>query len=419
MTVCGTAPATQAGADSGSARATAVAKHTRDEDSHAAAWNEAASDAGLSVAAPRAYAERGRTGPAMNQGEALELASRIELLRQLHIEKRRTDRTKSPLSVVVFTLDSVDAADHSGFWQLLQLLSESKRVTDILGYLSDQKVALLLPHTDAGGAHALIAIIRKKAERLPLQVAAATYPDELFDSLMQETQSECDPAELLFQVPLYNPPYLDGVLKRSLDVAGALIGLILFSPVMLVAAIAVKATSPGPVIFRQSRVGLRGRPFQFLKFRSMRADSDDRIHREYVSNLIDGKLDTINMGDAGRPLYKLKGDPRVTAVGRIIRKTSIDELPQLLNVLKGDMSLVGPRPPLSYEAEKYESWHLRRVLEIRPGITGLWQVYGRSSTSFDEMVRLDLKYIRSASLWLDFKLLLATVRVLLGHHGAA
>ena len=106
-------------------------------------------------------------------------------------------------------------------------------------------------------------------------------------------------------------------------------------------------------------------------------------------------------------------------MGRFIRKTSIDELPQLVNVLKGDMSLVGPRPPLPYEAEKYESWHLRRVLEVRPGITGLWQVYGRSSTSFDEMVRLDLNYVRNASLWVDIRLLFATVRVLLGHRGAA
>ena len=209
------------------------------------------------------------------------------------------------------------------------------------------------------------------------------------------------------------------MLKRLIDVAGSMFGLILFSPIMLVTAVAIKATSPGPVIFRQARVGLRGRPFQFFKFRSMAVNSDDRIHREYVANLIEGKLDTINKGDVDRPLYKLRDDPRITKVGRFIRKTSIDELPQLVNVLKGDMSLVGPRPPLPYEAEKYESWHLRRVLEVRPGITGLWQVYGRSSTSFDEMVRLDLNYVRNASLWVDIRLLFATVRVLLGHRGAA
>ena len=348
-----------------------------------------------------------------------ELASRQSLLRQLQIEKQRTDRTKSPLSVIVFTLDRDRSADHAGFWQLLQLLNESKRVTDILGYLTDQKVVLLLPHTDAGGSEALIAIIRERAGDLPVGVASATYPDEMFDNLMQDTRRACDSAELLFQVPLNNPPYIDGVLKRLIDVAGSMFGLILFSPIMLVTAVAIKATSPGPVIFRQARVGLRGRPFQFFKFRSMAVNSDDRIHREYVANLIEGKLDAINKGDVDRPLYKLRDDPRITKVGRFIRKTSIDELPQLVNVLKGDMSLVGPRPPLPYEAEKYESWHLRRVLEVRPGITGLWQVYGRSSTSFDEMVRLDLNYVRNASLWVDIRLLFATVRVLLGHRGAA
>ena len=357
-------------------------------------------------------------GPTFDQTDG-ELCSRRQLLRQLKIEKQRTDRTKSPLSVLVFTLDPLWSKDHLAFWRLLQLLSQSKRATDILGYLSDQKVALLLPHTDAGGAQALVAIVRERAGELVSAAASATYPDEIFDSLLRDTPGGGDSTELLFQVPAENPPYIEGMLKRSIDVVGSLLALILFSPVMLVAAIAIKATSPGPVIFRQARLGLRGRSFQFYKFRSMVANSDDRAHREYVANLIEGNLDVINKGDADRPLYKMKDDPRVTKVGRFIRKTSIDELPQLFNVLKGDMSLVGPRPPLPYEAEKYESWHLRRILEIRPGITGPWQVYGRSSTSFDQMVRLDLGYIRGCSLWLDIKLLLATVWVLLGHRGAA
>lgn len=199
---------------------------------------------------------------------------------------------------------------------------------------------------------------------------------------------------------------------------GSLIGILLFSPIMLITMIAIKSTSPGPVIFKQIRLGRRGVPFVFYKFRSMFINTDDRIHREYVAHLIKGHLEEINQGDQDKPLYKIKSDPRVTRVGQIIRKTSIDELPQLFNVLKGDMSLVGPRPPLPYEVEKYQSWHLRRVLDAKPGITGLWQVTGRSQTSFDDMVRLDLQYIRNWSLWLDFKILLKTVKVVLKLAGA-
>ena len=177
-------------------------------------------------------------------------------------------------------------------------------------------------------------------------------------------------------------------------------------------------SSPGPIIFRQKRLGKGGRPFVFLKFRSMRTDCDDKAHREYVANLIEGNLDKINQGDADNPLYKMAVDPRITKVGRFIRKTSLDELPQLFNVLKGDMSLVGPRPPLPYEAEKYQPWHLRRILEVQPGITGLWQIEGRSTTSFDDMVRLDLRYAQMSSFWFDLRIILRTVLVLFGSRGA-
>jgi len=150
----------------------------------------------------------------------------------------------------------------------------------------------------------------------------------------------------------------------------------------------------------------------------MYVNGDDRIHREYVTNLIKGNLDKINKGDEEKPLYKMIDDPRITPVGKIIRKTSIDELPQFFNVLKGEMSLVGPRPPIPYEVEKYEPWHLRRILEVKPGITGLWQVDGRSKTSFDDMVRLDLRYVQNWSLWLDLKILLKTVKAVIWSKGA-
>jgi lipopolysaccharide/colanic/teichoic acid biosynthesis glycosyltransferase len=165
-------------------------------------------------------------------------------------------------------------------------------------------------------------------------------------------------------------------------------------------------------------VGEKGKRFSFYKFRSMYWNTDDRIHREYVANLIKGEHEGVNQGDGEKPLYKIKRDPRVTPVGKIIRKLSIDELPQLYNVLKGEMSLVGPRPPLPYEVEKYDSWHLRRILEVKPGITGLWQVDGRSTTSFDEMVRLDLRYARNWSVWLDLKILAKTIKAVLRPSGA-
>ena len=207
-------------------------------------------------------------------------------------------------------------------------------------------------------------------------------------------------------------------MKRGLDIVGSLAAILVFLPLMLIVAAAIKLTSPGPVIFKQTRLGYRATPFVFYKFRSMAQNADDRIHREYVASLIKGDHAAINQGDSANPVYKMKADPRVTRIGRIIRKTSIDELPQLFNVLKGDMSLVGPRPPIPYEAEKYEPWHLRRILEIKPGITGLWQVEGRSKTSFDDMVRLDLRYVRYCSLTLDVKILLKTLVVVLKREGA-
>jgi lipopolysaccharide/colanic/teichoic acid biosynthesis glycosyltransferase len=150
----------------------------------------------------------------------------------------------------------------------------------------------------------------------------------------------------------------------------------------------------------------------------MYAENDDRRHREYVAALIEGKSETLDQGEEPHPFYKIKNDDRITPVGKILRRLSIDELPQLFNVLKGEMSLVGPRPPIPYEVEKYKPWHLRRILEIKPGITGLWQVEGRSRTSFNDMVRLDLRYIKKWSFWLDIKILLKTVKAVIGTKGA-
>jgi len=176
-------------------------------------------------------------------------------------------------------------------------------------------------------------------------------------------------------------------------------------------------TSRGPILFRQQRIGEHGTAFTFLKFRSMYVNNDASKHKEYVRQLIAGEAAKHTNG-AGEGIFKLTNDPRITPVGNFLRRTSLDELPQFINVLRGDMSLVGPRPPVPYEVEAYATWHRRRLLEAKPGITGLWQVEGRSRVGFDDMVRLDLRYARNCSPWLDLKILVQTPKAVIAGNGA-
>lgn len=212
---------------------------------------------------------------------------------------------------------------------------------------------------------------------------------------------------------LQRKPQLYPLIKRGIDVAGALILLVLLTPLALFVAVAIKLNSPGPIIFRQTRVGKGGKEFTFYKFRSMYHNSDPSIHRDYMREFINGKVPTAYSATA----FKLSNDGRVTRVGKWLRTTSLDELPQLLNVLRGEMSLVGPRPAISYEVTEYKDWHRRR-LEAKPGLTGLWQVHGRSTLPFDEMVKLDLDYIEKRSLWLDLVIIAKTIPAVLSMRGA-
>jgi exopolysaccharide biosynthesis polyprenyl glycosylphosphotransferase len=234
----------------------------------------------------------------------------------------------------------------------------------------------------------------------------------LFNLAPQKT--EIDQIGALPMIRLFSDPLSDAarILKRLSDLLIAGAALIILAPVWLIVALFIKLDSKGPVFYRQERVGMDGRIFLFIKFRSMRTDADDSIHREYQEKLIAGLTEETNLGDDARPVFKLANDPRITRVGRVLRRLSLDELPQLLNVLRGDMSVVGPRPPIPYEVEKYELWHRKR-LDMKPGITGLWQVSGRNRLSFDEMVRLDLFYIENWSIWLDAKIILKTLPVML------
>lgn len=213
--------------------------------------------------------------------------------------------------------------------------------------------------------------------------------------------------------------------KRIIDIIGSITGILIFSPFFLLISLCIKLTSRGPVLYRQERVGQYEKKFMFLKFRSMYVNNDPSVHKAFVQNMIMKKTDEETLQEAGqagngsgKKVYKITKDKRVTPFGHVLRKTSMDELPQFFNVLRGEMSLVGPRPPIPYELEKYDNWHRRRVLEVKPGITGLWQVTGRSSTTFDEMVRLDLHYATTWSLWLDIKILLKTPLAVVAGKGA-
>ena len=200
-------------------------------------------------------------------------------------------------------------------------------------------------------------------------------------------------------------------LKRVLDLVLTCLILVVFAPFLLLMILAIKIGNPGPVLYTQTRLGKNGKPFKFYKFRSMYVNGDDAEHRSYVNNLIKAGS-SYRAGQNGELLFKIYDDSRVTRVGKLIRKYSVDEFPQLFNVLRGEMSLVGPRPPLPYEYEDYADW-CRKRLDGIPGITGLWQVNGKNTVPFEKMVQLDIHYLRNWSLWLDIKIIFRTIPAML------
>lgn len=207
--------------------------------------------------------------------------------------------------------------------------------------------------------------------------------------------------------------------KRLIDLGGATLGLILTAPAMVLVAFAIKLDSSGPVFFRQERVGVGGRRFHVWKFRTMSHGASDALHRDYMQQMLRGDENaTVRLDGAGRPIFKMTDDPRVTRLGGLLRRSSLDELPQFFNVLGGSMSLVGPRPPVPYEFEAYDHWQYDRM-QVRPGITGLWQVSGRSKLSYRQMCELDVEYVRHWSVWLDLRILVRTVPVVLLNSGRA
>lgn len=319
-------------------------------------------------------------------------------------------------------------ADDAVLNKILCTVLSSIRETDISGWYEDRlALGTILTEIPLANLSGAVSAIYAKLNAALLQTLSLAQVNKLrfsfhvFPETPQAGTTWLMPADLklypdVLERDTSKKPAL--IVKRSIDFVASLALLALASPLMVVIAAAIKLTSRGPVLFRQERLGQYGRPFTFLKFRSMFVNNDPAIHREYIKQFIAGTADQHPANGNGSNVYKLTQDPRITRVGRILRKTSLDELPQLFNVLIGQMSLVGPRPPVPYEFVAYEIWHRRRLLEARPGITGLWQVSGRSQTKFDEMVRLDLKYAKSWSLLLDFKIIMQTPRAMLSGAGA-
>jgi len=342
----------------------------------------------------------------------------------LHLEKRRSERSGKPFYLVLMEISSrCDAEQKAGIiGKIAFVLATKTRDIDVKGwYRAGSVIGLILPEPKDETRDSLQARITGKVgqDLLPDEMAQVDFTIHVFsagDGRKCETEAVVDEAFCGEGTARLSGKRTALLAKRILDVTGSVVGIALSLPILLIVPLAVKLDSPGPVFFRQKRVGRGGRTFTFLKFRSMRSNNDPAIHREFVTRLINGEDPNAEKGQKG--VFKIQDDPRVTRVGKFIRKTSLDELPQFFNVLIGDMSLVGPRPPIPYEVDSYDLWHRRRVTDVKPGITGLWQVEGRSSTNFADMVRLDLRYIREWSLWLDIKILVLTPKSVLAGKGA-
>ena len=369
--------------------------------------------------------QRGRRSPVISE----ELFSHL-LVR----ERKRSDRSNRPFMLLSLkTKDRLDLESSRAGKAAIEALAAGMRETDLLGWVKwPTAVGVIFPEIGAAEPGQAVETVRARVYRdLAQHVDARTlgdfslefhvYPESNGGDSRSDGDSKSDSNAVN---PLLHPDLrrddrnrrLSDWIKRALDVITSAALLLCLAPLLLVVGAVVRLTSPGPVLFRQLRLGKMGQPFRMLKFRTMYIDAGENPHYEFVTRFIkeSGQVKT----PAKSQLFKLANDPRITPVGRILRKTSIDELPQLWNVLTGEMSLVGPRPPLPYELQHYAPWHRRRVLEAKPGITGLWQVTGRSRTTFDEMVRLDLRYAKRRSLWTDLRILLRTPGAVVGGKGA-
>ena len=358
-----------------------------------------------------------------------ELLSRDAFRRAIYVEQKRTERSRRKFALMLASCSEPGTARrHQILTQVLNALAGATRETDISGWY-DEGATLGIIFTEIGESNAVakevLQVISSRMTGLlrtaleseqfqRLQISFHIFPDD-----WDEGGSNHSTKAAFYESSSGDAKSNSSlIIKRAIDILGSAMAIFLLSPIMIAIAIAIKLTSDGPVLFRQQRVGRFGKRFTFLKFRSMRCANDSAVHQEYMKRFITGKASTQGQEGKPAPVFKITNDPRVTPLGHFLRRTSLDELPQFFNVFFGEMSMVGPRPPIPYEVECYEIWHRRRLLAVKPGITGLWQVSGRSKVAFDDMVRLDLKYARSWSIWLDLKILIKTPRAVLGGEGA-
>lgn len=338
-------------------------------------------------------------------------------------ERKRSERSGKPFLLILLAGNYAGRKGDSVTEKVISALTVATRDTDMAGWYENQAtIGIIFTEIAENTSEAVQAILTRVTTALSKYLAANEL-DEI--SITCHLYPEQTAAQGIVDVSIFYPGQTADhpenrraalIVKRCIDIAGSLAAILVLSPVFLVIAALVKFTSKGPVLFRQTRVGQFGKKFTFLKFRSMRVNNDAAIHKDYVTKFIAGKGEKQPGGEGA--VFKITNDPRVTSIGRLIRRTSLDELPQFFNVLKGEMSLVGPRPPVPYEFEVYDVWHRTRVFEVRPGITGLWQVNGRSKTNFDDMVRLDLQYARTWTIWMDLKILAKTPKAVMGGEGA-
>jgi lipopolysaccharide/colanic/teichoic acid biosynthesis glycosyltransferase len=366
---------------------------------------------------------------AVDADAAVDLFPRSLFMKMLCLERNRAERSGRRLVLMLVESGSLlqDGNQTGATEQIQCALSRATRETDIKGWYRDGAVIGVIFTEIPLAATSVVKILSRKVKQalhavLGLQAGEVDLAFHVFPDRPQgdddepgspETFSAIYP-DLAGQIESRRVPLL---VKRCLDIAGSLLALLILSPLMVLIAAAIKLTSPGPVLFRQTRLGQSGEGFPFLKFRSMYAKSDHAIHEAYITRFISNQTESPAQGGSSQ-VFKLQADPRVTCVGRFLRRTSLDEVPQFFSVLLGHMSLVGPRPPLPYEFARYEIWHRRRLLAVKPGITGFWQVEGRSRVKFDEMVRMDIAYARTWSIWMDIKILLRTPRAVVSGSGA-
>ena len=366
--------------------------------------------------------------PNMGNTPSRVLLNEDAFVSMLYLERRRAERSHKRFVLILVDVKGALSDGHKDrtVLALSSALANATRETDIMGWYLENNIMGVIG-TELGKASnqvvqdRFLARLRKVFET-NLELKRNPSVSASFHFFPEEEHK--DKNNHSANITLYpemqkreESKKVSLTVKRFIDIVGSGMALMCGAPILGAIALAIKVSSKGPVLFKQERLGQYGKTFTVLKFRSMRTDCDARIHEQYVQQFIAGQVEG-NSDASTKQVFKIQADPRITAIGRFLRKTSLDELPQFWNVLRGDMSLVGPRPPIAYEYKAYEVWHRRRVLEIKPGITGLWQVEGRSRTRFDDMVRLDLKYARTWSVWLDLKILAQTPGAVIQGEGA-